>query len=93
MAQEEIKQQASDKILSAAQRRYVALLVAQINSAQVAHDTAKKALEAAQNNADNFILYCAEEMGITLGVGGWEFSSNELAFIHRQAAGNNGNGD
>lgn len=88
--QDQNKGQASDKALSAAQRRYVTLLVAQINNAQIAHDAAKKALEAAQNNADNFILYCAEEMGITLGVGGWEFSSNELAFIHRQAAGNEG---
>lgn len=71
----------ASKNLTVAQAKHLSLLVAQINSAQIALDAAQKAKDVALSNADNFLIYCAEENEIALGVDGWTFAQNELRFV------------
>ena len=80
------------KELSPAQQRHIAYIVTEIRVAQLALDAAKKQLELAQNNADSFIVYCAEENKVALGVDGWSFAQQELKFVQFAAPHLNGNG-
>lgn len=83
----------ASKHLTPAQAKHIALLVAQIHSTQIALDAAQRAKDAAQSNADAFLIYCAEENGIDLGADGWTFVQNELRFVQMPAVpAHNGNG-
>lgn len=85
------------KILSVAQQKQFMRVVNALNTAQGNHDKAQaiadatgQALGAAQAQANNFVAYCAEEMGVTLGADGWTFNQGRMAF--EQVLPSNGNG-
>jgi hypothetical protein len=73
----------TSKHLTPFQAKYMKRLVANF-------ERAKAAVDAAQSAANEFIVACGEEEGITLGQDGWTFDIDALAFV-RQAGGADGN--
>lgn len=64
-----------------AQQQQIRRLIAQLERAQLEFETAQKVRDVIQANANNFILYCAEEHGITLGAGQMAFDQNSMSFV------------
>lgn len=60
--------------MSAFQRKYMRRLIAQFERAQ-------EAVGAAQNAANEFIVACAEDAGITVGQDGWSFDQEAIEFV------------
>lgn len=60
--------------LTGFQARYMQRLIANF-------DKAREAVQAIQASANDFILACAEEEGVTLGQDGWQFDQEALEFI------------
>jgi hypothetical protein len=69
--------------LSAAQQKHLLRLIAALGRATESHKAAQAALDLAQQNANEFIVYCAEECAIQLDRE-WSFDQNRMAFL-RQA--------
>ena len=67
-------EQPGTKHLSAFQRKYMQRLVGNF-------ERAKAAVETAQNAANEFIVACGEEVGVTLGQDGWTFDIEALEFV------------
>lgn len=75
-----------NKPLTAAQQKHLRATVTALIVAKAAHDKAQAVAEAtrqardtAQTQANNFVAYCAEEMGVPLG-NGWTFNEAMMAF-------------
>jgi hypothetical protein len=60
--------------LSAFQKKYMQRLISNFERAQ-------EAVGAAQNAANEFIVACAEDAGITVGKDGWAFDQEAIEFI------------
>lgn len=69
-----------------AQQQQVKRLIAQLERAQMEFEAAQKVRDIIQANANNFILYCAEEQGIALGAG-WALDQNSMSFVRMPAVG------
>lgn len=67
--------------LTHAQQKYLQRLVSILGRAEAAQEAAQEALALAQGNAGDFVGYCAEELGITLGMDGWRFDQATVTFI------------
>lgn len=59
--------------LTSAQQRHAERLVAELNRAAAAQQTALAA-------ANGFIAYCADEHGIKVGVDGWTYNQGLMRF-------------
>lgn len=71
--------------LSASQQKYLQRLISILGRAEAAQEAAQEALALAQSNAGDFVGYCAEELGITLGADGWRFDQQTTSFIREMA--------
>jgi hypothetical protein len=60
--------------ITAAQKKYIERLIMQF-------EKAREVLATTQNNANDFIVYCADEQGIKLGEGSWQFDQETMEFI------------
>ena len=79
------------KVLTPAQRRQLERLVAQLGRAQLVAKNAQEQADAAQQTANDFLSYCAEEAGVQVGVDGWQFDQGQMSFVQRKEDGNGDN--
>jgi len=68
--------------LSAFQKEYMTRLMSQFERAQ-------DAVIAAQNSANDFIVACAKDAGITVGKDGWAFDPEAIEFVRGDPDGPN----
>lgn len=69
-----VVQQAQPQALDGFQRKYLKRLVDQF-------DRARQEVTNLQNNANDFIVACAEDRGITIGQDGWTFDLDAFEFV------------
>lgn len=72
---------ATEIAITPAQQQQIRRLIAQLERAQLEFETAQRMRDVIQANANNFIVYCAEEHGITLGAGQMAFDQNSMSFV------------
>jgi len=75
--------QPTSKPLTTAQREHFARLVNQLTAAEHELATAQRLRDAAQAAANGFIVYCSTELGVPLGVDGWNFDQPQMRFVQR----------
>lgn len=74
----------TDKVaLSPAQRRQLGRLISILSRAN-------ENAETAQQTANDFLGYCAEEAGVPVGMDGWQFDQAQMSFVRVEQGGSNG---
>ena len=71
--------------LTVPQQKQLLRLVNILGRAQEAQEAAQRHLDTSQQNANDFLVYCAEEAGIVLGQEGWRFEQGALCFVQDRA--------
>lgn len=77
---------ATELAITPAQQQQIRRLIAQLERAQLEFEAAQRMRDVIQTNANNFIVYCAEEHSIALGAGQWAFDQNSMSFVPMPAA-------
>ena len=65
--------------LSEAQNKQINKLAAAIDQAQLSLEAAQKTRDSAQQNANDFLIYCAEELGV-MPLNEWTFDNATRSF-------------
>lgn len=78
------RKEESARELTPAQRRHIGLLITQLHRAEFEIEARQEARDTAQRNANQFILYCAEDLGVPLGKDQWHFDQERMAFVQVQ---------